>query len=151
MYFLSWLIMCMCIVGTVIRPQMMMNNFRHNTPTTSFPNPIQRPGLQMPPNQRPPRPLGVPTNQAVGQLRPNAIVPQPAPISSSTNTSVSLRAQQAKQRQELLAHAQSFLNPQNKPSIKQAGKVEVSASDKKPGETGGNNVKPDDGKPTDKK
>ncbi|XP_063423806.1 protein PRRC2C-like isoform X4 [Mytilus trossulus] len=137
--------------GTVIRPQMMMNNFRHNTPTTSFPNPIQRPGLQMPPNQRPPRPLGVPTNQAVGQLRPNAIVPQPAPISSSTNTSVSLRAQQAKQRQELLAHAQSFLNPQNKPSIKQAGKVEVSASDKKPGETGGNNVKPDDGKPTDKK
>jgi hypothetical protein len=61
----------------------------------------------------------------------------PAVPTGSTHMATNLKAQQEKQRQELLAHAQSFLNPQNKPSIKQTGKVEVSASDKKPGSQSG--------------
>lgn len=129
--------------GAVIRPQMIMNNFRQHTPPSTFPNPIQRPGLQIPANQRQPRPqIGAPVNPA--QVRTSTVV-APVATSSSSTVSSSLKAQQEKQRKELLAHAQSFLNPQNKPSIKQAGKVEVSASDKK------STAKSDDGKATDKK
>ena len=146
-----------CITGAVIRPQMMLNNFRHNAPPSSFPNPIQRPGLQIPTNQRPPRPqLGSQPNPVGAPPRPSSSVPPTLPPTS--NMSSTLKAQQEKQRQDLLAHAQNFLNPQNKPSIKQTGKVEVSAGDKKPvtkpggsNSSSGNNAKPDDGKATDTK
>lgn len=142
-------------LGAVIRPQMMLNNFRHNTPPTTFPNPIQRPGLQIPTNQRPPRP---PTNPPGPPPRPSTVPPSVV----STGLASSLKAQQEKQRQELLAHAQSFLNPQNKPSIKHTSKAEVSAGDKKTNTTtkpsgaggstsGSSSTKSDDGKASEKK
>lgn len=137
---------------------MMLNNFRHNTPPTTFPNPIQRPGLQIPANQRPPRP---PTNPPGPPPRPSTVPPAVATTVSSGVAS-SLKAQQEKQRQDLLAHAQSFLNPQNKPSIKHTSKAEVSAVDKKttstakPSGGGGStsassSTKSDDGKTSEKK
>lgn len=118
--------------ASVVRPQMLMNtaNFRPNVPPSqgSFPNPIQRPGGQMPSNPRPPRPQG------------KTPAPPPPPQENNSKTGSAFKAQQAKERQGLLAHAQSFLNPQNKPSIKNLpAKVETAATEKKasPSPTGG--------------
>lgn len=110
--------------ASVVRPQMLMNtaNFRPNVPPSqgSFPNPIQRPGGQMPSNPRPPRPQG------------KTPAPPPPPQENNSKTGSAFKAQQAKERQGLLAHAQSFLNPQNKPSIKNLpAKAETAATEKK--------------------
>ncbi|XP_078324244.1 uncharacterized protein LOC111125384 isoform X5 [Crassostrea virginica] len=111
--------------ASVVRPQMLMNatNFRPNVPPSqgTFPNPIQRPGGQMPANPRPPRPQG----KTPGP---------PAPTQDNTSkVGSAFKAQQAKERQGLLAHAQSFLNPQNKPSIKSMpSKGDTAATEKKP-------------------
>ncbi|XP_048776168.2 protein PRRC2C-like isoform X5 [Ostrea edulis] len=110
--------------ASVVRPQMLLNtgNFRPNVPPSqgSFPNPIQRPGGQVAGNPRPPRPQGKPPG------------PPPPSQDNSSKTGSAFKAQQAKERQGLLAHAQSFLNPQNKPSIKNMPpKVETSTVEKK--------------------
>lgn len=83
-------------------------------PPVSFPNPIQRPmGATQP--ARPQRPM----------VRPQV---QQAPAVSVPNTQT-VSDMKAKQRQALLAHTQSFLNPDNKPRVK--SKVEVSAKEEK--------------------
>lgn len=82
----------------------------------------------MPSNPRPPRPQG------------KTPAPPPTPQENNSKTGSAFKAQQAKERQGLLAHAQSFLNPQNKPSIKNLpAKVETAATEKKasPSPTGG--------------
>lgn len=95
-----------------MRPQMILGNMlRPGVPPVSFPNPIQRPvgGVQV---SRPQRPMR----------------PQSTPAVSAPN-SQSISDMKAKQRQALIAHTQSFLNPDNKPRVK--SKVEVSAKDEK--------------------
>lgn len=104
----------------MVRSPMMVNNFRPSVPpaTATFPNPIQRPGgVQIPgsPRQQRPPQVAPPVSMGAG----------PAPGGGNTT----IKALQAKQRQELLAHAQNFLNPQNKPSIKL--KAEASVNDSK--------------------
>ena len=98
------IIECCNIVGPVVRPQMMVNNYRANVPPppASFPNPIQRPGGH--------------------SSAPRAQRPAQKPAEPSSKASDALKAQQAKERKGLLAHAQNFLNPQNKPSIKHTSK-----------------------------
>ncbi|XP_061164829.1 protein PRRC2C-like isoform X2 [Saccostrea echinata] len=112
--------------GTVARPQMLINtgNFRPTVQPSqaNFPNPIQRPAGQMPVNvnPRPPRPQGKPPG------------PPPPTQENTSKVGAAFKAQQAKERQGLLAHAQSFLNPQNKPSIKNVPpKGDTAAPEKK--------------------
>lgn len=110
----------------MVRPQMMMGNMmRGNStppgPRPTFPNPIQRPGLGLASggmsggpagpmaSSQPPRNVGFPSN-TMGGGGVSSSRPQSMPQSSS------VKAQQAKARQDLLAHAASFLNPTNKPS-----------------------------------
>ena len=100
---------------------MLGNMMRPPMPPVSFPNPIQRPGAQ---NIQPPRP---PTRSVRPMTAPiSAVAPQPPP---PPQNGASLSDQKARQRQALLAHTQSFLNPNNKPRVKT--KVEVSANDGK--------------------
>lgn len=89
-----------------MRPNMTNNANRFSAPT----NMQQRSGMQ---NVRQQWPGNV--NSTPNQQQPNSQVP-----TSSTNgsASASLRAQQAKQRREVLVHAQSFLNPYKKPVSK---------------------------------
>lgn len=99
------------IVGAM-RPQVILGNMlRPGVPPVSFPNPIQRPvgGVQPSRPQRPMRPQSTPA--------------------VSTPSSQTISDMKAKQRQALIAHTQSFLNPDNKPRMK--SKVEVSAKDEK--------------------
>lgn len=98
-----------------MRPPLMVGNMmRPVAPPASFPSPIQRPGLQPPMQQRPPI------------LRPAASSSAPVTVNV---TSVSMKDIKAKQRAELLAHTQSFLNPNNRPG--KQNKVEVSANEDK--------------------
>lgn len=102
------------ILGNVMRP---------NVPSVSFPNPIQRPGIQQISRQpRPPRPQTTPTAVPV--------VPTSTPNSQpSQNPNQTMSDMKLQQRQALLAHTQNFLNPDNKPRVKK--NVEVSAKDEK--------------------
>lgn len=120
---------------------MVVNNFRASVPPpSSFPNPIQRPGVATMPNtQRLTRPpLGTPSGMG-NVISPMSLVTPAssagsAPTGGFGNTPQStaggsdIKALQAKQRQELLAAAKSFLNPQNKPNIRQGQKTEASVS-----------------------
>lgn len=103
------------IVSTGVRQMILSNMMRPGVPPASFPNPIQRPAgaVQVSRPQRPMRPQSTPTSTAPAS--------NPQSISDA----------KAQQRQALLAHTQSFLNPNNKSRVKT--KVEVSAKDEKPG------------------
>lgn len=88
---------------------------RPGMPAATFPNPIQRPAVQQAARQpRPPRPQ---TTQTV------------IPVVPATTNNPSVSDMKLQQRQALLAHTQSFLNPDNKPRVKK--NVEVSAKDEK--------------------
>ncbi|KAL4218896.1 cell differentiation [Mactra antiquata] len=99
-----------------VRQMILSNMLRPGVPPASFPNPIQRPAgpVQVSRPQRPMRPQSTPTTTAP------VVVSNPQSISDA----------KAQQRQALLAHTQSFLNPNNKSRVKT--KVEVSAKDEKP-------------------
>lgn len=93
------------------QPQLLVSNMmRASTtgqPRAPLPNPIQRPIGHAPV----PRP-----QQPSLQMPAPVIHAQPMqPQASSEGGGGSIRALQAKQRQEVLAHAHSFLNPSNKP------------------------------------
>ena len=142
-YFVVTNIMFCSLVGNMLQAQLMMG-IRPNTapPTnqTRFQNPMQRQGMIMPPQQRQTRPL-LHQGQQQSSFEPKksqtAQTPTTISVSSSgssnfsssavsaagSNTagSAAFRAQQAKQRAELLAHAQSFLNPNKKPAPKKLG------------------------------
>lgn len=109
------------------------------TNQTRFQSSSQRPGMMMPAQQRPTRP---PLIQPGQQSTFDAKKSQSAQSSSSTAANASgssnfasgasgsasarsaaFSAQQAKQRAELLAHAQSFLNPSKKPAPKKVGET----------------------------
>ncbi|XP_025111993.1 protein PRRC2A-like isoform X2 [Pomacea canaliculata] len=136
--------------GPVVRPQIVVGNIlRGNSAPPpqrqTYPNPIQRPGLgasatptgpvsglpaqQMPPgsgltpltNQSRVTGATSATNTNIGGLRPQAQLPNSGPSSF-------IKAQQAKHRQDVLAHAASFLNPYNKPS----GSLKTSTSSSSP-------------------
>lgn len=108
------------VTGT-IRPQVILGNMmRPAVPAATFPNPIQRPAVQ--PASRQPRPQRPQTTPNVAPVQPASSGGQPAP-------SQSLSDMKLQQRQALLAHTQSFLNPDNKPRVKK--NVEVSAKDEK--------------------
>lgn len=94
------------ILSNMLRPGVV--------PPVSFPNPIQRPVGGVMPGVQPARPQ-----------RP--IRPQSTPVASVANPR-SVSDMKANQRRALLAHTQSFLNPNNKP---RKSKVEVSAKDEK--------------------
>ena len=91
-----------------MRQQMVVGNMLRPTgpppQRNPFPNPIQRPAVQMSSSRSP-----------------------SAPPSSMTS---SVKAQQAKQRQEAVALAQTFLNPQVKPT--KNGNAETTTESTKP-------------------
>ncbi|XP_050411545.1 integrator complex subunit 3 homolog [Patella vulgata] len=95
--------------ASVVRPSIMVGSMmRSNTapPTQpTFPPPIQRPGVQ----------------QNTTLITQTSI---PTPVIVTQTTNPSMKALHEKQRREVLAHAQSFLNPQNKPSIKSPPKAD---------------------------
>lgn len=95
-------------------------------PPNPFPNPIQRPVVSTQvPRQQTPLPI---QSQMPQQLQPQQQI--------HTKPVETLRAQQlAKQRQEVLAHAQNFLNPQNKPGLKQNSKAETPTEETNSGNT----------------
>ena len=93
---------CMlCLTAGVLMHAQLMMGMRPNLPNTS--NRFSAPSNVQ---QRPQVPI-----QQVRQQRPQALNLS----SSSSQSSSSFKAQQAKQRQEVLAHAQNFLNPYKKP------------------------------------
>ncbi|KAL5011924.1 hypothetical protein ScPMuIL_010475 [Solemya velum] len=114
--------------GPVVRQQVMMGSLvRPNAPPPNpFPNPIQRPVVS---NQ-------VPRQQTPLQTQPQMPQQQQTQQQMHTKPVESLRAQQlAKQRQEVLAHAQNFLNPQNKPGLKQNSKADSPTEENNSGTT----------------
>lgn len=140
--------------ASVVRPQLMMNNFRPNAPqiapqqggappqmnpqptSASFPNPIQRPGgvqqISTAPRQQAPtfNPSHTASNISMSKPPPPpvtslTVTPATAPTTSSTAGQSGFKALQAKQRQAVLAHTQNFLNPQNKPRVKQKAEASV--------------------------
>ena len=102
-----------------------------------FQNPIQRPGMMIAPPQRQARPSLLQQGQQASfepKKSQQSQTPSTTTVTSSSSAafsstanspgvagSAAFRAQQAKQRAELLAHAQSFLNPNKKPAPKKAG------------------------------
>ena len=83
------------------RPQATMQQIRPPWPQSNNSGPLQQPPQQLP----------HPQQQQQQHSQPSS-APSMGPASSS------LKAQQAKQRRELLAHAQSFLNPYKKQTSK---------------------------------
>ena len=112
--------MCRGVSGPVVRPQLMVSNMlRGNTappgPRPNFPNPIQRPGLAASAPSGPIPPASVATQRGVNlgggaHLGPRPMT-QPQPSLGGTQLSNTVRAQQAKARQDLLAHCANFMNP----------------------------------------
>ena len=109
---------------------MIGNMMRTGVPPSTFPNPIQRPAVQQTARQtRPVRPMTAhigasnpPGNQSPGPSGSSG-------VGGNSGGGQSISDMKMKQRQALLAHTQSFLNPDNKPRVKP--KVEVSAKDEK--------------------
>ena len=117
----------------------MMGIRPNNAPPANqsrFQNPIQRPGMMIAPPQRQARPSLLQQGQQASfepKKSQQAQTPSTTTVTSSSSAtfsstansgaagSAAFRAQQAKQRAELLAHAQSFLNPNKKPAPKKAG------------------------------
>ena len=120
----------------MLQAQLMMGIRPNTAPPANqarFQNPMQRQsGMMMPPQPRQTRPA-LHQGQQTSFDPKKALSPQTpttTSISSSSSNfgsstasagSATFRAQQAKQRAELLAHAQSFLNPNRKPAPKKAG------------------------------
>lgn len=136
-------------LGQVVHPPILMGNVIHSSsappgPRSNFPNPIQRPELGVTNTS-----LGVVQGQQglTGQVSTAASLRnssmssttvsnptiQPRPQQPGSGPQSFIKAQQAKQRQDLLAHAASFLNPFNRPSQKNAM---ASATTSTPGSTG---------------
>ncbi|KAL3872322.1 hypothetical protein ACJMK2_040253 [Sinanodonta woodiana] len=112
----------------VVRPSMLMGNLLRPGAPGVYPNPIQRPAVQIPP-PRPQLPQHVASTTSSGT---SAQGPQ-LNVGSSGNQQGLTKAMQAKQRQDLLAHTQNFLNP-NKFKPKNGGPqktAEASVDDKK--------------------
>ena len=108
-----------------MRPQVILSNMmRPGMTAASFPNPIQRPAVPQASRQPQPRPQRPQATSAMIPTGPVTAVHNP-----STNNNQSISNAKLLQRQALLAHTQSFLNPENKPRVKK--NVEVSAKDDK--------------------
>lgn len=109
------LLFCFCfnvfLLFLVVRQVMMSNMVRasNSHPRPTYPSPIQRPpNVQMQPLTAVPSPPPPPI--------PQTSQPQQYP---NQRIGRNLRAQQARERSEVLKHAQNFLNPQKKPAMKQ--------------------------------
>lgn len=108
---------------------MMSNMVRGNTappcPRPNFPNPIQRPGLATSAPSGPLQPSSLSAQRGINLGGPRPMT-QPQPSLGGSQVSSTVRAQQAKARQDLLAHCANFMNPHKMPSS--GSKISASAS-----------------------
>ncbi len=100
-----------------MQAQLMMG-IRPSGPPPPSQNRFQAPPIQRPNNQPP----------SVGSNQSGPVVSQSVARNKSPAVSSLLKAQQAKQRAELLQHAQSFLNPHTKAEPTKAESTSVSVT-----------------------